>query len=296
MPTMMTVPPETHGLTFLRKGFGRTPSDDVLFALGYPHIVVATDEPMPEVTVENLYRKFPLGTTHVPRVFLSRYFEALQCGADTEGIERALAKDPPAITAAKVGKVVKTLLEHGNEYDYLVLEAMVGSTILAEATVAALEGYPTKAWNGAGGVLDTYGGDILKSLYFVLLRVPTKTRKSLCARLEKLYKAGKKYQGGRPIDALDVLLHGRKGVERGGYRDADEELFQDLIYADDDPAWVSKVALGVLAHLKPADYGKFDLRMAFLGGAKLLAAMKSGVNKFPSGDRSSAKRQLARVR
>jgi hypothetical protein len=52
----------------------------------------------------------------------------------------------------------------------------------------------------------------------------------------------------------------------------------------------------VLSHLVPSDYGKFDLRMAFIGGPKLLAAMKKGVTKFPSGDRSAAKHQLQRVR
>jgi hypothetical protein len=296
MPKAAKPTADAYGLSLVQKGFGKTPEDDVLFALGYPHIVVATDDPIPAVNADNLYKKLPLQTTHVPRAFLARYFEALRCGADTDGIAQALAKEPPPMTDTALAKLLPKILESGEAYDYLVLEAMVGSEKLAEVTVSALEKLPSKAWDGAGGKLDTYGGDILQALYFVLLRVSKPTRTELRARLEKLYRAGAQYAGGRPVSALDVILHGRKGVERSGYRDADDELFQDLIYADDDPAWVAKVALDVLSHLKPGDWAAFDLRMAFLGGPKVMKALKNGLAKFPPPSRSGAKRQLARAR
>jgi hypothetical protein len=284
-----------HGLASLRKGFGKTPEDDILFALGYPHIVIATDDPMPTVTADTMYPKWVRGMTHVPRAFLGRFKEALGCGSDGAGRAKALAKDPPAWTDARIAKDIKSLLEHGDDYELLLLEAMIGSSKLAEATVSVLEGYKVTAWNGAGGVLDTYGGDILKALYFVLLRVPTSQVIELRARLERLFRAGKKYLGGRPIDALDVLLHGREGVERSGYRDSDDELFADLVHADDDPAWVTKTALAQLAKLKAADHASFDLRLAFLGGKKVLAAMRDS-SKFPSSERKTQREQLAHVK
>src|SRR5579863_10323380 len=73
--------PDAHGLKSLRPGFGRTSNDDVLFALGYPHIVVPTQDPLPDVKdVDQLYKRYPLKTTHVPRAFLSRYFVAVRKG------------------------------------------------------------------------------------------------------------------------------------------------------------------------------------------------------------------------
>lgn len=36
---------DAYGLAFLRKGFAKTSEDDVLFALGYPHVVMQRGEP-----------------------------------------------------------------------------------------------------------------------------------------------------------------------------------------------------------------------------------------------------------
>ena len=86
--------PDAYGLRFLKKGFAKTAEDDVLFAHGYPHIVIATDDPMPDDDVDTLYKKFPTHTIKVPRAFLPRYFACNGCGADKDGIKRAKSRLP----------------------------------------------------------------------------------------------------------------------------------------------------------------------------------------------------------
>ena len=138
------------------------------------------------------------------------------------------------------------------------------------------------------GKLDTYGGGVISALYFVLLRSPPVTRDALVVRLEALFRRiSAVYPDGssRPLKGLDVILHGHAGVERSGYRSSDGDIFQDLIYADDDPAYVEKRALAVVARLKPADRARYDLRIAFLGGANVVEAMKSETKRFYSGYR-----------
>jgi hypothetical protein len=271
----------------------------MLFALGYPHIVVPTDDPLPDdiKDADALHKRFPLRTTHVPRAFLPRYFAAVRKGANEQGVAQALATEPPPWTDEKLKSQVERAFEAGSlySYDVLLLEAMVGSARFAEVAVERLEAYPEAAWDEAGGDLDTYGGDALGKLYFVLLRTPAALRDALVKRLESLYERIGKVRfenGSRAHKALDVVLHGHAGVERSGYRSAEGDVFYDLIYADDNPRYVEDNALAVLARLKPADRAQFDLRIAFLGGAKVVSALKAGTAKFHSTQRKEIARQL----
>ncbi len=284
----------SYGRTRLVTGFGTTPDDDLLFAVGYPNVVVAVEAPPPRVEPAKLWKMYPEGTTHLPAPFLTRYLAALEA-SDVA----ALSAEPKPFDDACVADFAAKRWEFGGSYELLVLEAIVGSERLARAMVDTLGAFPLEAWSGVGD-LDTYGGDVMRTLYFVLLRVTPATRDALRARLAELdaRASAAALEGSRVHEALDVVLHGAAGVERHGYRSArpsDENLFADLVHADDDPTYVERRALAALAGMKPADRARFDLRIAFLGGAKVLAAMRDP-KKFHSTWHDAMEQQLARVR
>jgi len=125
-----------------------------------------------------------------------------------------------------------------------------------------------------------------------LLRVSPSTRAKLVDKLEALFRTVSKAQGKewwRPLQALDIMLHGKTGYARS------EGSWTDLPLVFDDPAWAGKTALAELKRFKPADRAPFDSQIAFLGGAKVAKAMRN-LKPFFAELHSDAKRQLARIK
>jgi hypothetical protein len=84
-------------------------------------------------------------------------------------------------------------------------------------------------------------------------------------------------------------------VERSGYRSSEGRLFWDLAFVDDDPAFVAEQALSVLRVLRAADWGRFDVRLAFLGGPPVAEALRAGTAGFHSTHRAAIREQLAHL-
>jgi hypothetical protein len=245
-----------------------------LIALGYPELLVVGEGDF--VGDDAALQKQMSATRIVPRNALERTY-------------KVYARD----TAAKVKlpAAVKHLVERsGNHFALFALEALFGVSETATAVVDALTAVPTKKW---ASKLDAFGGQAIKGLAFLLWRLPSTERETLRARLEQL---SSEHRGdARPAKALDVILHGRAGVERSGSGNLGELHLTDLRHVDDDPAWVAKLVVARLQTLRPADRAIFDLQVGVAGGPKAIAALKAGTAKFPSDQKKSIAAQLSLV-
>jgi len=203
--------------------------------------------------------------------------------------EELFAGPPPSYD---VETEMKTMFRSDDRMMFL-LEAMHGSEAVAAAAVDFLCACPLATWKHRD--LDESGWNGIRNLGYVLLRVSPATHARLVAKLEALFKKVSAAQGKdwwRPVQALDVILHGRAGVERSGSSDGSD--WYDLAQARDDGAWVAGRALAALKKMKPADRALFDSQIAFVGGAKVAAAMRD-LKPFFSELHRDAKQQLARI-
>lgn len=244
-----------------------------LIALGYPEMLVVGDGDF--AGDDAALQKQMSATRIVPRNALERTY-------------KIYARD----TAAKVRlpAAVKHLVERsGNHFALFALEALFGVSPTAAAVVDALAAVPTKTW---ARKLDAFGGQAIKGLAFLLWRLPAKERDALRARLETLYR---EQSESRPAKALDVILHGRAGVERSGSGNLGQLHLTDLRHVDDDPVWVTTLVIERLQTLRPADRAIFDLQVGVAGGPKAIAALKAGTAKFPSDQKKSIAAQLSLV-
>lgn len=247
-----------------------------LLGLGYPNFLVPSSASYTGTDAE-LHELFELCV--VPRDAVDKLRKA---ATDSE-TRRPLADEAEAT------------LQFGGPHVLHVLEAAYGAEETARVFVEQLASYPVEEWSG-GDKLENYGWAVIRMLYFTLLRVPPKLRTQLRAMLEKVFakvSKGTPEEWWRPVQALDVILHGRVGVERSGKNFNGTLHLRELIFADDDPAWVASQVIGQLKTLKPADREVFDLQLAVVGGDKVLAALKSSVAKFPSDQKKSIAAQLS---
>lgn len=234
---------DAYGLKFVRKGFAKTPEDDVLFALGYPHIVTKPGEPA---------RKLREAVVEALTTFEGQLHQ---------------------------------------------LEATHGAADVATHAVDYITKLPAKAWKS--GDWETFGDDACRALYFVLLRTPAKLAVDLRKRLEATFKKiAPTMKDGfwRPLEGLDVCLHGKKGVARSGYKPDDENLsLSDLIFCDDDPAFVVSELKRELPTIKGSDAPRFSARYGFVGGAAAVKLLRDNLGRFARSERKKAQADLDRV-
>jgi len=216
----------------LRPGFSFTPELDRLFAVGFPHLALLTTE---EVADEELgataFGVFAKGRFDVewPEKLarpLARLLPVQGGKAFVPGTEvlsdegRAIFADQSDITEAEAQHLVGSMLGTYIPYRYLektayLLEALMGSR--ATAIVAnAIASLPQEK-------LVANEPEICKlvdRLPLMLLRAPVATRDDVLAMLERAFKTHAasphvaKPSHLRPIDSLDVLLHGEEGRRR----------------------------------------------------------------------------------
>lgn len=197
--------------------------------------------------------------------------------------------------AAKKGTVEKAaedVLRYGGPRMVETLEAQYGAVPAATAIVDAL--VAAKVGDLQGGKYENYGWAVIYGLGWLLWRVPISQRETLRGKLrgvlEKLQAAGELWRTGQ---ALDVILNGRAGVERSG-RNFNGQLFlTEAVWADDDREWVRAFVLSRLKTLRPQDREPFDIQLAVVGGAPVLAALRNSLAKFPKDQRASAERQFS---
>ena len=131
-------------------------------------------------------------------------------------------------------------------------------------------------------------------LYGLLLRAPVNESRAARERLEVLFEKRKKTHAGA---TLDILLHGREGIARSGYKysvkfksfqrndSSDPSNVHDLCFCDDDQAIVAAqfhalweaLACKIIGHMS----GPSPALLFFLGGAKTLETELPVVDRYP---------------
>ena len=287
------------GMAHERPGVGLTRTDDRLLALGYPHMLVPVDEPVPwqkMQTMADVFKAYPLLDGDWPRELflwlLARW--DIACMPHLWGKNPAQTDDPPThdIDALIAGP------HKVGDRDILLyaLEAVHGSIAVAERAVALVESWSDEDFGHKTGHMS-----LVRGLHFVLLRVDRDERASLVDRLEAVFARVQetcRYPNGvfrETVRGLDVALHGRAGVERSGYRPDRVELgTSDLALAWDDTAWIAEIALARVPEYAPRDRPAIDARLAFLGGEPVVQALCDNVAGFHSSQRKRIVMQMGR--
>ena len=263
------------GMASLRPGFGLTPDDDRLLALGYPHMIVPVEAKVAWnkfSTAKDLLRKYPL-ESEFPCELIPWLAQNWNNVARADLRERTPAT-PPGDVVVDTDEALGQPTSVGAHMLLYALEAIHGSSAVAQSAVQTVEAWGDEEWGRRPGNVD-----LVRGLHYVLLRCETTVRNEFHKRLERVFDAKKAlaFPNGtfhRGVAALHLAIHGRAGVERSGYRPNKADLgVWDLPFAHDDPAFVREIAMSRLANAVANDRTKVDVRLAFLGGDGVAAAM-----------------------
>jgi hypothetical protein len=261
------------------RGLGASRTIDRFLGLGFPHMIATTDDPELDFeaaqTLHGRSQSALLGSV-VPRALVPRLYAVATAAPEPAKLKRAF-EEPPAIT-------LEAAIERAFRYGapLFLLEAMFESLPVAEAIVAKLEHAPLASWREP---LDRQGPPIIRALGWILHRVPAAARERLRAVLERTHERVTAAGSGdwRPARALDVVLHGRAGVERSGGRAANQPkgalFFSDLAFVGDDRAWLIDTVTAQLERMRPADREHFDPQL-IVQAPELLEPFRASLKKF----------------
>ncbi|MDP3234861.1 MAG: hypothetical protein Q8N26_18910 [Myxococcales bacterium] len=286
------------GAKYLRPGFALTPELDLAFALGH-------GSPMGPV---RLLADLPLGakrpTSHT-QIHRNVAIAELRVVPATFGAVIPHEAAPAPIAEDEAQAIVRKRLEALDlqPIHYRALEAMVGPSCVLPAYVDGLEAIPTAAW-GTGRL---HG--LFPLLHGLLLRTPPKESAEGRARLELLFKERQKTFAAAN---LDIMLHGREGIARVGYKysltykaygrsDKDEPSnVLDLCFCDGEPEFVSSQFEALWTAFKfkvqPQMNGPSPARLFFIGGDKALETELRVVGQYPGTKQPEALESYADLR
>ncbi len=252
-----------------------------LLGLGYPRMFLTT--PGDFAGTDEQLRTLALNTRIIPRDALKRVYTVYTY---------------PDLNSDDLPRAASELLDFsGNHFAMYALECLYGAAATATAIVDRLESIPVEHWSDEGSDGERFydvGGRAIEGLGFVLWRVPAKPRAALRARLEKLFVKRSSASNSKPMAALDHLLHGRAGWERGyGGKALD---MSSLLLIDDDPKFVADQVLAKLKTQSPRDRPLFDVQLGVIGGPKVIAALRDSTSKFPGDQKKSIAAQLSLCR
>ena len=271
------------GAKYIKSGFARTAEDDLLFALGWPHVRYLIDGHTDDLltdpaAIEKTVFKTQAGLG-VPRgIALRRIraFAAYALGPDgklRQGAARALLNDHPM----SEGEATTFVAEHlagralGTKQLEIIflLEAMAGPNAIAEAITKAFE-------DAADAQLLEHASD--KSTWafglgFLLLRAEASYSIALRERLEAILRRCPKedVNSHSVANVLDQVLHQSKASLRSDHTDQSMLLH----WIDESP---SAVREQLAASARPFG-GAVYARMVFLGGEDVIDYYKKHYDK-----------------
>ncbi len=285
-----TVPADAWALSRVQPGLGVTPHIDQLLAIGFPSMITVVDEPLVSTDPAKALKTYDLSRV-VSLAMLPRLY-AMKSAYDEDEARLAFARDPASFQLAEV---LENELVAGAWDRIWMLEAMFGATPVAEAFVTAYTLVPDEEW--LEGPIESGSASVIRGLGAVLDRTPAEVRTRLRGQLEALYTRLGDAAQARPGRALDVILHGRAGVERSGNRTGNRDNgpihLSELHWATDDPAWVVAQLASRFATLQPADREIFDARHGVIGGPGAVAAMRLSISRLMKDHRHAVTEQLA---
>jgi hypothetical protein len=280
------------GARHLRAGFARDAEHDLRFALGWPHVRFLVDAHPddqiadPAKDAETVIQK--VYGIDVPARVARRRVRVLTVdhiapdgrgGWLPEAVGVALARDEP-VTEAEARAIIasqmqKPLMGAGQHEMLLLLEAMVGSDVVADALVGALEAVP------ASDLLLRHQDRNIWThhLGLILLRASSASAATLRARLEKVLDAANSAgpaNKAAPSRTLDVVLHGAEGARRSALLDP-----WHMLNVHDAPDLVATQV--ETQKLEPATFVPY-VRLAFLGGDRVLDVYATRWQKLKSAE------------
>ncbi|MDP3504312.1 MAG: hypothetical protein Q8S33_28505 [Myxococcales bacterium] len=186
---------------------------------------------------------------------------------------------------------------------FRALETMVGPSCVLAAYLDGLEGIGAQPWDT--GQLAGF----FPVLYGLLLRTPARESTAARTRLEALFQKKQKMFAAAN---LDILLHGREGIARVGYKysvkfksyqrgaSADPSNVLDLCYCDEDPEFVASQFQALWAafgfKVQAQMNGPSPARLFFLGGEKALETELRVVDHYPGTKQAEALESYAEIR
>lgn len=270
------------GRRFIRKGFGLTPDDDLLYALGWPYFAwlePGDAKPAELADARKFSSKYAYFIGPRPEGVVKRNLRhTLTFGNDGDELE-AIQNDAP-LSGKELEKIFDTLMtvQFGFVTAFL-LESVTSADIVIDAIVTRLEATPVKRWKQGG--FETFGTGCVRALHFLLLRTDAAHAARARSRLEAIWDdtAAKTLEdGSRVTETLDFVLHGKAGVERSGHR-IGALVHNDAMFALDDLAYVRKTALASIPKMVARDRASVSARLAFLGGAPVIDAIATHVKQ-----------------
>jgi hypothetical protein len=238
-------------------------------------MVVTTDAPAEAVGLDAFFRRYKPGVVPnpIPRDDARRLHRVRSAALDPAAQAAALRESGPlALDADTVG----AWFTNGSALVGWLLEADLGTTAVLDAALAFMTSRADDAW-----LFQATSAAAVRGLGAMLHRVPSAEHGryvgALEAVFERTYDAHPLSQVGR---ALDVILHGRMGVERSGSGLRGTLFLAEYAWAVDDPMWVSDSVLARLAKVRPADREIFDPQVVVAGGAALIEAFRSSSARF----------------
>lgn len=266
--------------------------DDELLALGYPHLrqlidghkgdqkpaaaaLMAANQP---ALIPKRYR---IGW---PREVAQRFVRAARSKAfqdwtNSEPTPAAFFETGGAVSAPEARELLAACMEvpgctfqRKHEDLYYLLEAMVGTEVVVDAILGALEAFRPGKWTKEAGGPDRKTAGAIVVLGFLVLRLTPAAREKALARLKAISAAARSAVGKGPEEnweltgALGMVLDGSKASKcqgTGPYDYLDWHLF-----ADDD---LDKLRQVIAA--KASVYAALDVRFVYLAGPEVLRTL-----------------------
>lgn len=267
-------PKDAWGLT-RAAGLGASAAAEAYLGCGYPQMIVTVDAASEDVALDAFHERYPHGEVPatMPRGDVRKLFRVRAAGLDPDAQATALCKEEPL--ALDEDTVADWLENPASRLQGWLLEAELGTEAVLDAAIAFLPRVAPDDWRYAHSVASA-----LRGLGAMLYRVPAAARARYVEALEALHEPESAGARSKAAKALDVILHGRKGVERSGDGFDGRLFLAEYAWAGDDPAWVADRVLERLATLRPADREIFDPQVVVAGGAALIEAFRSSQSRF----------------
>ena len=184
------------GAQYVKHGFARTAELDLAFALGHGGGGIAPIRLLPDLDPS---KKPKWSSSALPRNVLLAHLR-----------DEPVTMDPTPIDDAEAAHLAsKHVNEIGLPWMFLGLEAFAGPSRVLEGMLDGIEAAKTGHWDNGGW------GSLCGPLKGMMLRVPEAEAKAARARLEAVFRKWSRTHGAL---TFDVLLHGKAGIARSGYK------------------------------------------------------------------------------
>ena len=300
---------ETLGAGLVRPGTTPSPEQDLLFASGWPHVGFAepTSDADPHViAAEHLERELaqPNGWC-LPLAAASLLARAKTQATRTQDDLKQWTADP--LAAGEVAAMVRECFTRGSTHrplgrpSLLLFEAIAGPDEVAPVLVDALDSLgPDELARD-----DNARGLLVWELGFVLLRLAPADADDLRARLEVVFERARaafktdfESRGTSPSSnlarRLDVILHGREGALRSGYRPDRGDSPLDcsaLVHVCDDASFVAEQ----ITQATIDEYTPVWPRAVYLGGDRAIEHVCAHWREYGEEEHATLTEQLTEL-